>query len=163
MLFSVDIVGVHYHENLCTKNKCMFRILALRLFLTLSFIWIYTCIKDESEFYLLIKNQKPTYLGRKSFFHGGECPIPSGPCSKSAALHPLCFPSPPTLTAPHAHHSHTKHLFLHTKTTLTSPILVSRKVGFCQRKFTHVDMAFFDATFFNKSFETNNCGQYKFL
>jgi hypothetical protein len=41
-------------------------------------------------------------------------------CSKSTALRPLCFTSPCC-----AHYPHTEHLFLHTKTTLTSPILLS--------------------------------------
>jgi hypothetical protein len=68
----------------------------------------------------LIKKKKLTYLERKSFFHGGEFPIHSGSLLKDNCLAPLVF----SLT-PSANYPHTERLFLHTKTTLTSPNLLS--------------------------------------
>jgi hypothetical protein len=69
---------------------------------------------------LWIKRKKPAYLGLQSFFHGSEFPIHTGPLSKANCLVPLAFPSSPRHPLPA-----TEHLFLHTKVTLTSPILLS--------------------------------------
>ncbi len=93
----ISIVGVCYHEDLCTKYKCMFRIPMLGLFWTCrenSFLFEHTNGLKHERIYLLIKKQKPTYLGRKSFFHSSACPILSGSLLKANALHPLHFPSP---------------------------------------------------------------------
>jgi hypothetical protein len=47
-----------------------------------------------------LKKKKPTYLGRKSFFHGGEFPIHSGQLLKANCLAPLAFSLTPLLPLP---------------------------------------------------------------
>ncbi len=88
----------------CTKNSFYFR------HTHTVFKWVHISVDKE---------KKPTYLRRQSFFHGGEFPIHSGPLLKANCLAPIAF----SLT-PCASYLHAEHLFLHTKMTLTSPILL---------------------------------------
>jgi hypothetical protein len=48
-----------------------------------------------------------TYLGWKSFFHGGECPLHSGPLFKANFLAALAF----SLTLPHSLPAHRAFIF----------------------------------------------------
>jgi hypothetical protein len=91
----------------------MFQIPTLGLFLTCtenSFLFEHTYVFKQERIYLLIKKQKPSYLGRKSFFHGSGHPLRSFAQSQLPCA-PFVFPHPG------AHFPHTEHLFLHTKTT----------------------------------------------
>jgi hypothetical protein len=116
---------VPYHEDFCTKNKRMFQIPTLSLFLTCTenpFLFEHTYIfLNESAFYLLVKNRNPLIWEGSPSFMVANVPSTQVPCSKPTALRPLRFPTPPQ-----AHYPHTEHLVLHTKTTLTCPILLSR-------------------------------------
>jgi hypothetical protein len=68
--------------------------LILGLFLTCtenSFLSEHIYITSGSLFTIDKREKKPTYLGRKSFFHGREFPIHSGPLLKANCLVPLAY------------------------------------------------------------------------
>jgi hypothetical protein len=113
-------ITVRYHEHWSTKNKRLFgswRRVNFNLHRELFFILDTHKIK-RACFCCLLK--EVTYLERRSLFYGGEFPIHSGPllevncpCASCVSLNPRArFP-------------HTEQLFLYTKTTLTSLILLS--------------------------------------
>jgi hypothetical protein len=79
--------------------------------------------------YLLFA-KRSTLLGKANFpFSWCEFPIHSGPLLKVN-----CPCAPCVSLIPHTHSPHTEHLFLYTKTTLTSPILLSGIGGIEGRK-----------------------------
>ncbi len=103
---SPPTIPVRYNEDGFIKNKRMFRIPMLSLFLTCTenslFYLEYTYLSGSMFAHWLKKEKQPTYLGRQSFFHGGKFPSTQVPCSKSTASAPLAFlspPSPPTPTS----------------------------------------------------------------
>jgi hypothetical protein len=106
-----------YHKDRCTKNKRMFRIPMLCLFLTWTENCFFFC---AGVFLLLIKEEekKPTYLGRQFFFHNGKFPIHSGPLLKANCAPCIFFSTPRELPSRRAY-------ILHTTTALTSPILLA--------------------------------------
>ncbi len=112
-------INVRCHEDRCTKNKLMVRIPMRGLFLTCtenSFsFWTHIKIKQVRIYYLL---KEITYLERWFLFRGANSPSSHVPCLKSTALAPLRFLTPCTCF------SHTEHLFLYTKTTFTSVVLL---------------------------------------
>jgi hypothetical protein len=94
------IILVRYHEDLCSKNKRMFRISTLGLFLICterSLLFEYTHVFKRPHFTHWLKIRNPlTWDGSPSFMVA-NVPSTQVLCSKSTALRPLRFPSPPVL------------------------------------------------------------------
>jgi hypothetical protein len=117
-------VAVRYHEDWCTKNKRMFRISTCGLFLTCtanSFLF-WTHIKKLVHIcYLLEQN---TLLGKAIPFSWYKFPTLWGPL-----LVVNCPCAPCISLTSHTSFPNTEHLLLYTKTTLTSPVLLSETVA----------------------------------
>jgi hypothetical protein len=106
LMYSVYIrsPSVHYHVDLCTKNKCMIWIPTCGLFLTCteSFLFYqahtqYT-FNDIMNVYYLQEKMYP-YLERRSLAHGDKSSS-LVPCFKWTAFKPLALPLTSTLAFP---------------------------------------------------------------
>jgi hypothetical protein len=116
------VIPVCFHEDLCTKNKLMFRIPTLGLFLTCTknsfFILAHKCTYlSKNAFAYWLKKIKTHLLNKEALLSWQQIfPSTQVPCSKPTAFRPLRFSSPPCSLPTY------RAFILHTKMTLTGLI-----------------------------------------